>query len=185
MSVDSSQARVSSSAAAVHLAAAGNSAISVVGLKKFFGVTRALDGCNFSANLGEIHAIVGGNGCGKSTLAKVLSGVLVADSGRVTVLGRAPASPHEARDLGVATVFQEVLVADDCSVVDNLFMGSDGLFSQSTSSAAKIRAATALMADLTGTNVHVQSLAGVLPLSLKPMDHDRSRVVAQAQGLDP
>jgi ribose transport system ATP-binding protein len=143
MSVDSSQARVSSSAAAVHLAAAGNSAISVVGLKKFFGVTRALDGCNFSANLGEIHAIVGGNGCGKSTLAKVLSGVLVADSGRVTVLGRAPASPHEARDLGVATVFQEVLVADDCSVVDNLFMGSDGLFSQSTSSAAKIRAATA------------------------------------------
>jgi ribose transport system ATP-binding protein len=168
MSVDSSQARVSSSAAALHLAvAAGNSAISVVGLKKFFGVTRALDGCNFSANLGEIHAIVGGNGCGKSTLAKVLSGVLVADSGRVTVLGRAPASPHEARDLGVATVFQEVLVADDCSVVDNLFMGSDGLFSQSTSSAAKIRAATALMADLTGTNVDVQGLAGVLPLSLK------------------
>jgi ribose transport system ATP-binding protein len=168
MSVDSSQARVSSSAAALHLAvAAGNSAISVVGLKKFFGVTRALDGCNFSANLGEIHAIVGGNGCGKSTLAKVLSGVLVADSGRVTVLGRAPASPHEARDLGVATVFQEVLVADDCSVVDNLFMGSDGLFSQSTSSAAKIRAAIALMADLTGTNVDVQGLAGVLPLSLK------------------
>jgi ribose transport system ATP-binding protein len=168
MSVDSSQARVSSSAAAAHLAApSGNSAISVVGLKKFFGVTRALDGCNFSANLGEIHAIVGGNGCGKSTLAKVLSGVLVADSGRVTVLGRAPASPHEARDLGVATVFQEVLVADDCSVVDNLFMGSDGLFSQSTSSAVKIRAATALMADLTGTNVDVQSVAGVLPLSLK------------------
>jgi ribose transport system ATP-binding protein len=168
MSFDASQARVSSSAAAVHLAAAtGNSAISVVGLKKFFGVTRALDGCNFSANLGEIHAVVGGNGCGKSTLAKVLSGVLVADSGRVTVLGRAPASPHEARDLGVATVFQEVLVADDCSVVDNLFMGSDGLFSQSTSSAAKLRAATVLMADLTGTNVDVQGLAGVLPLSVK------------------
>lgn len=168
MSADSSQAPVLSSAAAVQLAAAtGNSAISVVGLKKFFGVTRALDGCNFSANLGEIHAIVGGNGCGKSTLAKVLSGVLVADSGRVTVLGRAPGSPHEARDLGVATVFQEVLVADDCSVVDNLFMGSDGLFSQSTSSAAKIRAAAALMADLTGTNVDVQGLAGVLPLSLK------------------
>jgi ribose transport system ATP-binding protein len=167
MAVDSSQARVSGSVTAPMAARSGNSAISVVGLKKFFGVTRALDGCNFSANLGEIHAVVGGNGCGKSTLAKVLSGVLVADSGRVTVLGRAPASPHEARDLGVATVFQEVLVADDCSVVDNLFMGSDGLFSQSTSSAAKIRAATALMVDLTGTSVDVQGLAGVLPLSLK------------------
>jgi ribose transport system ATP-binding protein len=175
MSFDSSQARVSSSAAAVPLAAAGNSTISVVGLKKFFGVTRALDGCNFSANLGEIHAIVGGNGCGKSTLAKVLSGVLVADSGRVTVLGRAPASPHEARDLGVATVFQEVLVADDCSVVDNLFMGSDGLFSQSTSSAVKIRAATALMADLTGTNVDVQSVAG----SCRSASSNGSRSVAR------
>ncbi len=169
MSVASPQGQVIDKAAvAAHSAtAASNAAISVVGLKKFFGVTRALDGCNFSANLGEIHAIVGGNGCGKSTLAKVLSGVLPADGGRVTVLGRAPASPHEARDLGVATVFQEVLVADDCSVVDNLFMGSDGLFSQSMSSAAKIKAAAALMAELTGTRVDVQGLVGLFPLSLK------------------
>ena len=42
---------------------------------KYFGVTKALDGVNFNANFGEIHAIVGGNGCGKSTLAKVMSGV--------------------------------------------------------------------------------------------------------------
>jgi ribose transport system ATP-binding protein len=169
MSVASPQGRIiDKGAVAVHPAtASSNATISVVGLKKFFGVTRALDGCNFSANLGEIHAIVGGNGCGKSTLAKVLSGVLPADGGRVTVLGRAPASPHEARDLGVATVFQEVLVADDCSVVDNLFMGSDGLFSQSTSSAAKIKAATALMAELTGTRIDVLGLVGLLPLSLK------------------
>src|ERR1700744_3485276 len=108
------------------VAAKGAVSVSVTGLKKFFGPTRAFDGCSFSANLGEIHAIVGGNGCGKSTLAKVLSGVLPADSGRVTVLGRTAMSPHEARDIGVATVFQEVLVADECSVVDNLFMGLDG-----------------------------------------------------------
>ena len=43
---------------------------------KSFGVTKALNGVNFKANFGEIHAIVGGNGCGKSTLAKVISGVL-------------------------------------------------------------------------------------------------------------
>ncbi|MGP0060386.1 MAG: sugar ABC transporter ATP-binding protein [Beijerinckiaceae bacterium] len=148
-------------------AASGVAAISVVGLKKFFGVTRALDGCNFSANLGEIHAIVGGNGSGKSTLAKVLSGVLPADSGRVTVLGRTATSPYEARDIGLAMVFQEVLVADECSVLDNLFMGSDDLFSQSMSSAAKLKAATALMMDLTGHYVDVQTLAGPLPLGLK------------------
>jgi ribose transport system ATP-binding protein len=82
---------------------AGEGAIQVTNVKKYFGVTRALDGCSFSARLGEIHAIVGGNGCGKSTLAKVLSGVLPFDSGQVTVLGRTPTSPAEARDVGIAT----------------------------------------------------------------------------------
>ena len=141
--------------------------ISVVGVRKHFGVTRALDGCNFSASFGEIHAIVGGNGCGKSTLAKILSGVLPADAGRVSVLGRSTLTPYEARDIGVATVFQEVLVADECSVVDNLFMGSDGLFTQRMSAAAKLRAADVLMRDLTGEPVDVQALAGSLPLNLK------------------
>ena len=60
---------------------------------KSFDVTRALDSCSFSANFGEIHAIVGGNGCGKSTLAKVLSGVLPLDSGKVSILGHHPSSP--------------------------------------------------------------------------------------------
>ena len=147
--------------------AMGAVSVSVTGLKKFFGPTRALDGCNFSANFGEIHAIVGGNGCGKSTLAKVLSGVLPADGGRVSVLGRATLTPHEARDIGVATVFQEVLVADECSVVDNLFMGADGLFSSSMSGSAKMRTAQALVHDLVGAPVDVRALAGTLPLGFK------------------
>ena len=46
--------------------------IYVQDVHKYFGVTRALNGVNFNANFGEIHAIVGGNGCGKSTLAKVM-----------------------------------------------------------------------------------------------------------------
>ena len=141
--------------------------INVVGVRKHFGVTRALDGCNFSATFGEIHAIVGGNGCGKSTLAKILSGVLPADGGRVSVLGRATLTPYEARDIGVATVFQEVLVADECSVVDNLFMGADNLFTQRMSASAKLAAADALMQDLAGERIDVQALAGSLPLNLK------------------
>ena len=60
---------------------------------KYFGVTKALNGVNFNANFGEIHAIVGGNGCGKSTLAKVMSGVLPIDKGKVSVMGHVPTSP--------------------------------------------------------------------------------------------
>lgn len=93
---------------------------------KTFDVTKALNDCSFSADFGEIHAIVGGNGCGKSTLAKVLSGVLPLDSGKVSVMGHHPTSPVEARELGIATVFQEILIADEATVVDNLFTGAAG-----------------------------------------------------------
>ena len=111
----------------------GTPGVSVVGVRKSFDVTRALDGCSFSASLGEIHAIFGGNGCGKSTLAKVISGVLPIDSGQVNVLGHTPGSPHEARAVGVATVFQEVLVADESSILDNLYIGADRLWSRTAS----------------------------------------------------
>lgn len=141
--------------------------ISIVGVRKSFDVTRALDGCTFSAKLGEIHAIFGGNGCGKSTLAKVISGVLPVDAGQVSVLGHTPTSPHEARAVGIATVFQEVLVADECSVLDNLFLGSDSLWSRAYSTSAKLKAARALMTDLTGVEMNLDVLAGTLPLSLK------------------
>ena len=109
----------------------------------------------------------GGNGSGKSTLAKVVSGVLPINSGQVSVLGHAPATPHEARALGIATVFQEVLVADECSIVDNLFLGADHLWSRSLSSPAKLRAARSLMAELTGSELEVEMLVGGLALSTK------------------
>ena len=141
--------------------------VSVTNARKSFGVTRALDGCSFSAELGEIHAIVGGNGSGKSTLAKVMSGVLPVDSGQVSVIGHTPSSPHEARAAGIATVFQEVLVADECSVVDNLYLGADPLWSKSLPMKAKLREAAAMMRELTAMDIDVEAPAGALPLSIK------------------
>lgn len=138
-----------------------------MGVRKTFGVTRALDGCSFSASRGEIHAIVGGNGCGKSTLAKVLSGVLPPDSGQVLVFGHTPTTPHEAREIGIATVFQEVLVADESSVVENLFLGADPLFSRSLPQRAKVLSAENLMLDLTGLPIDPRALVGTLSLSIK------------------
>jgi len=141
--------------------------IAATDVRKTFGVTRALDGCTFGASRGEIHAIVGGNGSGKSTLAKVISGVLPADGGQVTVFGHSPSSPHDARAAGIATVFQEVLVADECTVVENLFLGSDHLFSKSMPRAAKVERADALMRELTGLEIDPYAVVGSLPLSLK------------------
>ena len=142
-------------------------AVSVVGVRKVYGVTRALDACSFSARRGEIHAIVGGNGCGKSTLAKVMSAVVLPDSGQLSILGQTPRTPIEARRAGVATVFQEILVADECSVADNLFVGSDRLFTRSRPTREKQDTARALLTELTGLAIDPQMSVGGLPLSVK------------------
>jgi ribose transport system ATP-binding protein len=134
---------------------------------KSFGVTRALNGVSFRAHFGEIHAIVGGNGCGKSTLAKVMSGVTSVDRGKVSVLGHEPKSPAHARAVGVATVFQEVMVADEATIAENLFAGSDGLWSRRISTRDKLAQARALMKDLTGTDIDPARLASGLSLGVK------------------
>ena len=141
--------------------------IYVQDVHKSFGVTKALDGVNFSANFGEIHAIVGPNGCGKSTLAKVLSGVLPIDKGKVSVMGHFPTSPVMARDLGIATVFQEVMIAEEASVVDNLFIGSDDFWYKNLTLREKSKKAEELMEDLVGEYIDPNTLAINLSLPIK------------------
>ena len=141
--------------------------IYVQDVHKYFGVTKALDGVNFSANFGEIHAIVGGNGCGKSTLAKVLSGVLPIDKGKVSVMGQTPTSPVMARNMGIATVFQEVMIAEEASVVDNLFVGSDDFWYKNLTQREKVIKAQEIMEDLVGEYVDPYTQAFNLSLPIK------------------
>ena len=141
--------------------------IYVQDVHKYFGVTKALNGVDFSANFGEIHAIVGGNGCGKSTLAKVMSGVLPIDKGKVSVLGHTPTSPVMARNMGIATVFQEVMVAEEASVVDNLFVGSDDFWWKNLTQREKVLKAQEIMEDLVGEYVDPYTQAFNLSLPIK------------------
>jgi len=141
--------------------------IYVQDLHKYFGVTKALNGVNFNANFGEIHAIVGGNGCGKSTLAKVMSGVLPADKGKVSVMGHVPTSPVMAREMGIATVFQEVMIAEEASVVDNLFVGSDSFWYKNLTQREKVLKAQELMEDLAGEYIDPYTQVFNLSLPIK------------------
>jgi len=141
--------------------------IYVQDVHKYFGVTRALNGVNFNANFGEIHAIVGGNGCGKSTLAKAMSGVLPVDKGKVSILGQTPTSPVMARNMGIATVFQEVMIAEESSVVDNLFVGSDDFWYKNLTQREKVLKAQEIMEDLVGEYVDPYTQAFNLSLPIK------------------
>lgn len=141
--------------------------VEISSVRKTFGPTVALGGCSLTAYAGEVHAIIGGNGSGKSTLAKVISGVLIPDSGQVSILGKSATTPVEARELGIANVFQEVLVADECSVLDNLYLGTDGLFSRALGREEKLARAGALVTELVGFELDLDTRVGELPLSLK------------------
>lgn len=141
--------------------------VEIASVRKTFGPTVALDGASLRAYEGEVHAIIGGNGSGKSTLAKVISGVLIPDSGQVSIFGKSASSPVEAKALGIANVYQEVLVTDECSVLDNLYVGADNLFSANIGQEEKIRKATVLMHELLGFDLALDTSVGDLPLSIK------------------
>ncbi|MFL5847056.1 MAG: sugar ABC transporter ATP-binding protein [Solirubrobacteraceae bacterium] len=108
----------------------GPVALRTTGLAKAFGATQALSACSFELRAGEVHCIVGENGSGKSTLVKILAGVHRPDQGSIELGGvesGAPASPAKSAAAGIATVFQEVLVVEPRSVLDNVWMGTDGV----------------------------------------------------------
>ncbi|MBW3098950.1 YbhB/YbcL family Raf kinase inhibitor-like protein [Pseudohoeflea coraliihabitans] len=142
-------------------------AAELVDVRKTFGPTVALDRVNLRAYEAEVHAIIGGNGSGKSTLAKVISGVLVPDHGQVSIFGKSATTPSESKELGIANVYQEVLVADECSVLDNLFLGADGLFGAAEPHDVRYERARQIMADLLGFELDPDTIVGELPLSIK------------------
>ena len=134
---------------------------------KRFDETVALCGCSLTINPGEIHAIVGENGSGKSTLAKILSGVVLPDSGTVSIFGETPRDPMRARALGVATIFQEVLVAETLPVVDNIFAGTDSLWNRSRTRAEARDESRKILRRFTGSEINPDTLVQNLPLSVQ------------------
>jgi ribose transport system ATP-binding protein len=96
------------------------------GITKAFGGVEALRGVDFALSAGEIHGLVGENGAGKSTLMKIIAGVHPEFSGRFLLDGRETRfrSARDARAAGIAMVHQELSVAPDLTVAENVFLGN-------------------------------------------------------------
>ncbi|MFP8884170.1 MULTISPECIES: ATP-binding cassette domain-containing protein [Streptomyces] len=97
------------------------------GISKRFGAVQALTDVELEVHAGEVVALVGDNGAGKSTLVKTIAGVGPADEGVFEWQGRAVEvnRPHDAQDLGIATVYQDLALCDNLDVVGNLFLGRE------------------------------------------------------------
>ncbi|MEU5835958.1 sugar ABC transporter ATP-binding protein [Streptomyces diacarni] len=99
--------------------------LALEGVNKSFGTVRALQGVSLELSAGQAHALAGENGAGKSTLIKILAGVHAPDAGTVRLDGE-PAlfhGPADARDAGIAVIYQEPTLFADLSIAENIFMG--------------------------------------------------------------
>lgn len=94
---------------------------------KRFGALTALSQVNLSIHRGEVLALLGDNGAGKSTFTKVLSGAYSASDGELWVDGRAVkfTSPRHAAEHGIATIYQELALAENLSIAENVFLGRE------------------------------------------------------------
>jgi len=102
-------------------------ALEVRNLTKQFPGVLALDRVAFALRRGEIHALVGQNGAGKSTMINVLSGMLAPDAGEIRLAGQ-PANIHSTRkaiELGIATVYQELSLLPNLTVAQNIALGHE------------------------------------------------------------
>ncbi|MEM9787255.1 MAG: ATP-binding cassette domain-containing protein [Pseudomonadota bacterium] len=97
------------------------------GLVKRYGKVTALDHCDFDLYPGEILAVIGDNGAGKSSLIKAVSGAVVPDEGEVFLEGKPVhfTSPIDARKEGIETVYQTLAMSPALSIADNMFMGRE------------------------------------------------------------
>ncbi|MCW5235170.1 ATP-binding cassette domain-containing protein [Verminephrobacter eiseniae] len=112
---------------AVHAAAGAAPVLQAKGLVKRYGQVIALDGADFELRAGEILAVIGDNGAGKSSLIKVLSGAIMPDAGEILLDGQRIQfkSPIDARKAGIETVYQDLAVAPAMTIAENLFLGRE------------------------------------------------------------
>lgn len=127
------------------------------GLVKRYGRVVALNQADFDLYPGEILAVIGDNGAGKSSLIKALSGALIPDEGEILLDGKPIhfRSPQEAQDAGIATVYQTLALSPALSIADNMFLGRElrrpgplGQYFRLLDRAAMDERARALLSDL-------------------------------------
>ncbi len=139
--------------------------LSLRGISKNFGPVQALQDCALEVPAGQVTALIGDNGAGKSTFIKCISGIYAPSAGQMFWRGKEVHvhSPRDAADLGIATVYQDLALCDNLDIVENMYLGREethaGLLDE-----IKMEVATKqTLADLSVTTVQsVRQLVGSL-----------------------
>lgn len=131
---------------------------------------KALDNVHFELRSGEVMALLGENGAGKSKLMKILSGVYTRDSGTVDIFGKAydDLSPKQAQQLGVAIIHQELNMCPHLSVAENMFLGREKMKGFTVDRKSMEAEAKQILDDLS-IDISPSETVGNLPVSKQQM----------------
>jgi D-xylose transport system ATP-binding protein len=138
--------------------------LQIKGVEKRFGAVEALRGVDFEVNSGEVVALVGDNGAGKSTLIKVITGIHQADAGEIIFMGQPVTirGPRDAARLGISTVYQDLALADNLDVVNNLFLGREETIGPVLNEELMEKRSLEVLKDLSVTIPHVRTAVASL-----------------------
>ena len=129
--------------------------LSIRGLEKHFGAVQALSGVDFDVPAGQVTALVGDNGAGKSVLTKCIAGIHEADGGEIIWEGQPVRirSPRDSAALGIEVVYQDLALCDNLDVVQNMFLGRETLSGRVLDEDAMERAAAQTLSGLRVTTL--------------------------------
>lgn len=146
-------------------------ALSIRGLCKVYPGTPALKDVDLDVRFGEVHGVCGGNGCGKSTTIKIVSGVVQADAGIIEMNGRsltaADMTPTASYDMGFRVVHQEPPLYPDLSVAENMMLGGRYPTTAGKVNWRKVRARAQQLIDRFEINARPSTLVRDLPVSVR------------------
>jgi ribose transport system ATP-binding protein len=143
-------------------------ALDMRGISKTFPGVKALDNVQLQAWTGEIHSLMGENGAGKSTLMKILSGAYSADpGGEIRIDGRlAPISgPKAAREAGIAIIYQELSLAPNLTVAENIYLGNESTRFGILADRAAMRRETVKVLDRLGAEFGPDTVVNTLSIA--------------------
>jgi ribose transport system ATP-binding protein len=147
---------------------AENFVLQMVNIRKNFSGVDVLHGIDFDLRPGEVHAIIGQNGAGKSVLMKILDGVYTKSSGQIIIDGREViySSPKEARNLGIGMIFQEFSLIPALSVAKNIFLNTEIKKWFIVKDRSMIKASKDILESL-GLKINPKKILSELPVSYK------------------
>lgn len=152
-------------------------------ISKRFGATQALDDISMTAFAGETLALIGENGAGKSTLMKILSGAHVPDMGSMTLDGAKynPRGPQEARQAGVAMIYQELNLAPDLSVEENIMLGQEMARYGIVRRSDQRRKVQEVLSLLGHANLDPRRIVGSLPIGMQQIVEIARGIASEAK----